>query len=316
MRILVADKLNPRALEALRGSGFSIAECQGLAEGNLPPSAAGAEILIVRSTLVRGAILPAFPALKLIIRAGAGIDTIDVAAAAARGIQVSNTPGRNADAVAEMALGLLLAADRSIPEATRDLRAGRWTKAASGQGMGLKGRTLGLVGLGAVGRAMARNCQGLGMRVLAWSDHLTPALAEAAGVGYAAGLLELAQAADAISVHVASTPATRNLIGREFFAALRPRALFVNTARGEVVDQGALADAIRSRGLRAGLDVFAAEPKAGEAAFAEAELASLCVCTPHLGASTDQAAEAVAEEVVRIAQTFRDTGLAPNLAVP
>lgn len=316
MRILIADKLDAKALAALKNEGFSVDEAKGLAAGNLPAAAAAAEILIVRSTLVPAGLLPGFPALKLIIRAGAGTDTIDVAAAAARGIQVGNTPGRNADAVAEIALGLLLAADRRIPEATRDLRAAKWTKAALGQGMGLKGRTLGLVGLGSVGQAMARDCRGLGMKVLAWSDHLTPALAEEAGVGFVPGLLDLARASDAVSVHVASTPATRGLIGREFFAALRPGALFVNTARGEVVDREALIEAIKTRGLRAGLDVFAGEPKTGEAPFADAELASLCACTPHLGASTDQAAEAVAEEVVRIARVFRDTGHAPNAVNP
>ncbi len=312
MRILIADKLDDRAMEALEDSGFTLEVTKGLPAGALPAAAAAAEILVVRSTLVPGALLPAFPALRLIIRAGAGTDTIDVAAAAARGIQVSNTPGRNADAVAEIALGLMLAADRRIADATRDLRDGKWTKAALGQGMGLMGRTLGLVGLGSVGHAMARNAKGLGMEVLAWSDHLTPALAAEAGVGFAASLLDLARAADAISVHVASTPATRGLLGREFFAALRPGALFVNTARGEVVDRDALLAAIREKGLRAGLDVFAGEPKTGEAPFADAELASLCACTPHLGASTDQAAEAVAQEVVRIALTFRETGQAPN----
>ena len=316
MRILIADKLDARALGALRQAGFSLDESKGLPAGGLPPAAATAEILVVRSTLVPAAVLPAFPALRLIIRAGAGTDTIDVAAAAARRIQVSNTPGRNADAVAEIALGLLLAADRRIPDGTRDLRAGKWTKAALGQGMGLMGRTLGLVGLGAVGHAMARNAKGLGMKVSAWSDHLTPALAAEAGVGFAASLLDLARGVDAVSVHVASTAATRGLMGREFFAALRPGALFVNTARGEVVDREALVSAIRDKGLRAGLDVFAGEPKVGEAPFADVELASLCVCTPHVGASTDQAAEAVADEVVRIARVFRETGQAPNAVAP
>lgn len=316
MRILIADKLDTQALQDLERSGFVLDRTKGLAAGNVPPAAAAAEILIVRSTVVKRELLPSFPKLKLIIRAGAGTDTIDAAAAGERGIQVSNTPGRNADAVAEMALGLLLAADRRIADATRDLRAGKWTKAALGQGMGLKGRTLGLVGLGAVGHAMARNAKGLGMKVIAWSDHLTPELAEEAGVGFAKSLNDLARASDAVSVHVASVPATRNLIDSGFFAALKPGALFVNTARGEVVDRNALLAAIKEKGLRVGLDVFAGEPKTGEAPFEDAELASLCACAPHLGASTDQAAEAVAEEVVRIAKVFRETGKAPNAVTP
>jgi D-3-phosphoglycerate dehydrogenase / 2-oxoglutarate reductase len=312
MNILSADKLDPQAIKGLEASGFKVGQCKGLVAGNLPPEAAGAEILIVRSTLVPKDILPGMPALKLIIRAGAGTDTIDVKAAAARGIQVSNTPGKNADAVAEMALGLLLAADRKIAEGTQALRQGKWAKGALGQGMGLKGRTLGLAGFGAVARSMARNAKGLDMKVIAWSRSLTAESAAEAGVGYAADLGALARVSDAVSIHVASTPETRNLIGADFFAALKPGALFVNTSRGEVVDRASLFDAIRTRGLRAGLDVFAGEPKVQEAAFEDAELAALCACTPHLGASTDQAAEAVAEEVVRIAVEFEKTGTAPN----
>jgi D-3-phosphoglycerate dehydrogenase len=163
---------------------------------------------------------------------------------------------------------------------------------------------------------MARNAKGLGMRVIAWSDHLTPELAAEAGVGFAKSLADLARASDAVSVHVASVPATRDLIDAAFFALLKPGALFVNTARGEVVARDALVAAIREKGLRVGLDVFPGEPKTGEAPFADAELASLCVCAPHLGASTDQAAEAVAAEVVRIAKVFRDTGKAPNAVAP
>jgi D-3-phosphoglycerate dehydrogenase len=225
---------------------------------------------------------------------------------------VGNTPGKNAEAVAEMALGLLLAADRKIVEGTAALRQGLWSKGALGQGTGLKGRTLGIVGLGSVGKTMARMAQGLDMRVTAWSRSLTPEAAARAGVEFRSGPEELARTADAVSVHVASTGETRNLIGAAFFGAMKAGALFVNTSRGEVVDRNALVDAIRSKGLRAGLDVFAGEPKVSEAPFADTELAGLAVCTPHLGASTDQAAEAVAQEVVRIAVTFRDTGIAPN----
>lgn len=316
MQVLAADKLDASALKALEEAGFTVSQCKGLAPGNLPAQAAGAEILIVRSTLVPKELLPGLPNLKLILRAGAGTDTIDVAAAGARGIQVSNTPGKNADAVAEMALALLLAADRRIVEGTSALRRGQWNKGALGQGMGLKGRTLGIIGLGSVGKAMARMAQGLDMRVLAWSRSLTPENAAGSGVTFAAGTEELARAADAISVHVASTEETRNLIGAAFFAAMKPGALFINTSRGEVVDRNALADAIRSKGLRAGLDVFPGEPTVPEAPFGDQELAGIATCTPHLGASTDQAAEAVAQEVVRIALVFRDTGAAPNAVKP
>ena len=312
MNVLAADKLDAIALKGLEAAGFSVAQCKGLAPGSLPASAATTEILIVRSTPVTAGILPLFPALKLVVRAGAGTDTIDTAAAGARGIRVSNTPGKNADAVAELALGLLLAADRNLIAATAALRQGLWSKGSLGQGMGLKGRTLGVVGFGAVGRAMALKAKGMGMDILAWSRSLTPQVSKNEGVGLAASLDELARRSDAVSLHVASTGETRDLIGAAFFAALRPNALFVNTSRGEVVDRNALLAAIRSKGLRVGLDVFSGEPKVAEAPFADAELASLSACTPHLGASTDQAAEAVAQEVVRIVLAFRETGLAPN----
>lgn len=302
MRILVADKLEERALKDLKDAGFDLAASKGLAAD------ARAEILVVRSTPVTAARLPELPALKLIIRAGSGVDTIDLAAARARGVAVANCPGRNADAVAEMALALLLAADRRLIDASATLRRGEWKKAALGQGMGLKGRTLGLAGFGAVGRAMARKALGLEMKVVAWSRSLTSEAARAAGVERAGSLLDLARVCDAVSVHVASVAETRNLIGAAFFSALRAGALFVNTARGEIVDRAALVDAIRTRGVRVGLDVFAGEPKTGEAPFTDAELASLCVCSPHLGASTDQAAEAVAAEVVRLCLAFRDGG--------
>lgn len=312
MNILVADKLDAKALGVLEASGFNMVQAKSLSARNLPVDAIACEILIVRSTLVTQALIAKLAALKLIIRAGAGVDTIDLAAAAERGILVSNCPGKNADAVAEMALALLLTVDRKIAEGTIALRQGRWTKGALGQGMGLKGRVLGIVGFGAVGRAMTRKAKGLEMDVVVWSRSLTPQAAGEAGVRHAATLIELARASDAVSVHVASTPETRNLLGTDFFTALKPDSLFVNTARGEVVDRAALLEAIRSRGLRVGLDVFAGEPKVAEAPFTDTELAALSACAPHLGASTDQAAEAVAEEVIRIAVVFRDTGLAPN----
>jgi D-3-phosphoglycerate dehydrogenase / 2-oxoglutarate reductase len=316
MNVLAADKLDASAQKSLEAAGFKVSQCKGLAPGNLPAGAATTQILIVRSTLVPQELLAGFPELKLILRAGAGTDTIDVGAATARGIQVSNTPGKNADAVAEMALGLMLAADRKIAEGTWALRQGKWAKGALGQGMGLKGRTLGIVGFGPVGRAMARKAQGLEMDVIAWSRSLTRESADWAGVDYPSGLEELAKRSDAVSLHIASTGETRNLIGAAFFAAMKPGALFVNTSRGEVVDRNALVEAIKSKGLRAGLDVFAGEPKVPEADFADKELAALSACTPHLGASTDQAAEAVAAEVVRIALDFRNTGIAPNSVRP
>jgi D-3-phosphoglycerate dehydrogenase len=151
------------------------------------------------------------------------------------------------------------------------------------------------------------------MRVAAWSRSLTPETAEAEGVEFAATPLDLARAADAVSVHVALSEATRGLLGEEFLNALRPGAVFVNTSRGEVVNTTALKQAIRQRGLRVGLDVFESEPAGGEGEFADAELAAAITATPHIGASTDEASEAIAAEVVRIVDVFLQTGRPPGV---
>jgi D-3-phosphoglycerate dehydrogenase / 2-oxoglutarate reductase len=312
MKILLADKHDSQAIRDLNSKGFQLVMAPKLAPGNIPEGGADCTILVVRSTVVTMALMQELPHLKLIIRAGAGVDTIDVTNAKARGIQVSNCPGKNADAVAEMALALLLAVDRKIVAGTVSLRAGKWNKGALGQGIGLKGRVLGLIGFGAVAQALARKVKGLEMEVIVWSHHLTPAMVKNFRVRQVDSLQQLAQDSDAVSLHIASTMETRNLISTDFFNAMRPGAIFINTARGEIVDRNALLKSIHDQGLRVGLDVFTGEPKVSEADFLDSELAALATCTPHLGASTDQAASAVAAEVVRIVEIFRETGLAPN----
>jgi D-3-phosphoglycerate dehydrogenase len=193
-----------------------------------------------------------------------------------------------------------------------DLRNGRWKKKEYGKARGLAGRTLGILGLGAIGKAMARRAAGLEMNVIAWSRSLTPAAADELGVGYAASPEELAAASDAVSVHLAATPETKHLVGQKFFEAMKPGAIFVNTSRGSLVDTAALREAIRTKNLRVGLDVFEGEPAGAEADFTDKELATLVTSTPHVGASTDQAAEAVADEVVRIVDVFLKTGHPPG----
>ncbi len=312
MKILIADKLDTDSLKNLKAEGFQLIETRGLALESLPAVASEVTLLVVRSTLVPAAVIAALPDLKLIIRAGAGTDNIDMGAAASRGIQVANCPGKNADAVAEMALGLLLAADRNIVEGTLALRQGQWKKGALSQSRGLKGRTLGIIGMGAVGRALARKAQGLEMKIIAYSRSLSNDEAKASGIELIADMMDLPKTADAISVHVSLTAETRGCLNSTFFNAMKKGSILVNTSRGEVVDRPALMEAIRKQGIRVALDVFAGEPKGAEAPFEDQELAALIVGTPHLAASTEQAAEAVGAEVVRIASVFRDTGIAPN----
>src|SRR5581483_374209 len=197
------------------------------------------DILVVRATKVADSVLGAGP-LKAVIRAGAGYNNIDVAAASRRGIYISNCPGRNAIAVAELAFGLILALDRRIADNVVSLREGRWNKAEYSKARGLFGRTLGLIGLGQIGREMVPRAQAFGMQVIAWSRSLTPEAAEELDVEYAASPAAVAGASDIVSVHVALNAGTRGFIGPEFFDAMRPGSYFINTSRAEVVDEVAL----------------------------------------------------------------------------
>ncbi len=311
MKVLIVDKLSEKATAALKKMGADVAVNAVKAE-DLPKALGDAEVLIVRSTKVSAAAIAAAPALSLIVRAGAGVNTIDVAAASKRGIYVANCPGQNTDAVAELAIGLLIAADRRIVNATDDLRVGKWKKSEYGKARGLKGRTLGIVGLGSIGKAVAKRAQGLEMNVVAWSRSLTPEKAEELGVGYCAKPEELAEKADAVSVHVAASKETNNLVGSAFFAKMKKGAILINTSRGEVVDTAAMKAAIAEKGLRVGLDVFAGEPAGGEAEFPDKELAASVIGTPHIGASTDQASDAIAAETVRVIEVYQATGRPPN----
>jgi D-3-phosphoglycerate dehydrogenase len=252
-------------------------------------------------------------ALSLVVRAGAGVNTIDVAAASRRGVYVANCPGQNSIAVAELAIGLLVALDRRIPDNVALLRAGKWDKKSFSEAEGLYGRTLGLAGLGAIGREVARRAQALGMKVIAWSRSLDEARAKELGVERFPDLVALARRADALSVHLPLSKETRGAVGRPVLEALRPGAIFLNTARAEVVDQEALLDLARAGRIRVGTDVFPGEPEKGQADF-DSPLGKLANVygTHHIGASTAQAQDAIARETVRIVESFLRTGKVPN----
>ncbi len=315
MRVLVADKFESSGIDALTAAGCEVAYQPGLADQALVDEVAALApaVLIVRSTKVPAAVLEAGP-LELVVRAGAGYNTIDVQAASRLGIYVSNCPGKNSVAVAELAFGLICALDRRIADNVADLRAGRWNKTEYGKAKGLYGRTLGLIGLGGIGKEMIPRAKGFGLKVVAWSRSLTEERAADLGVSLAASPLEVASVADIVSAHVALNADTRGLLGSDFFDAMKDGAIFINTSRGEVVDESALVAAIRSKGLRAGLDVFANEPTSGTGEF-DGEIASLpgVYGTHHIGASTDQAQEAIAAEAVRIVREFKETGIVPNV---
>jgi D-3-phosphoglycerate dehydrogenase len=316
MKVLIADKFEKVGIDGLKELGCSIVSQPDLTGEALPGAvrAADPHILIVRGTKVTAETLNAGTALTLVIRAGAGIDTIDVAAASSRGIFVSNCPGKNSIAVAELVLALVLACDRRIADQVADLRQGKWNKAEYSKARGLYGRRLGIVGLGQIGREVAVRARAFGMRVIAWSRTLTHEEADRLGIAYAHNPLEVARLCDVVSINVAANAETKHLVNAEFLAAMRPGAYLINTSRGSVVDEAALAQAIGDKKLRAGLDVFQNEPAGGKGEFRSAILQVPGVYgTHHVGASTDQAQVAIAHEVIRIVQAFQATGEVPNV---
>ncbi|PYT08504.1 MAG: hydroxyacid dehydrogenase [Acidobacteria bacterium] len=315
MKVLIADKFEESGRDGLREAGLEFLYEPDLKEDLLVEAirSSGAEILVVRSTLVTRPMLEA-GRLVLVVRAGAGFNTIDVDAASERGIYVANCPGKNSLAVAELAFGLILALDRRIPDNTADLKRGVWNKKEYSKARGLCGRTLGLIGVGRIGTEMIPRARAFGMPVAAWSRSLTPERAAQLRVELKGSPHEAAAASDIVSVHIALTPQTRNLLDRGFFEAMKPGSYFINTSRADVVDQPSLEWAVRERGVRAGLDVFAGEPPAGTGTV-EAGIFSLpgVIGTHHIGASTDQAQEAIAAETVRIIAEYRRTGRPPNV---
>jgi D-3-phosphoglycerate dehydrogenase / 2-oxoglutarate reductase len=315
MRVLVADKFEQSGRDGLTNLGCEVAYQPDLKDEALV-EAIGKEtpdVLVVRGTKVTEPMLDAGP-IKLVVRAGAGYNTIDVAAASKRGIYVSNCPGKNSIAVAELAFALILALDRRIADNVITLRQGQWNKKEFSKARGLFGRTLGLIGVGKIGQEMIPRARAFGMPVVAWSRRLTVERAAALGVEYKDTPIEVVQSADVVSVHLALNPETRGLVGADLLNAIREGGYFINTSRGEVVDQQALIDVMKSRGIRAGLDVYALEPTSGTGQFQDPIFKeSNLYGTHHIGASTDQAQEAIADETVRIVREFKETGQVPNV---
>lgn len=310
MKVLIADKLDQRGRDQLVELGCEVFYEPGLGPDDLGAAMAGRDpdVLVVRSTRVRGEAIRAGTRLKLIIRAGAGYDTIDVDTASEDGVFVSNCPGKNAIAVAELAWGLIISCDRRVPDQTIDLRAGTWNKKLYGAARGLYGRTLGILGTGTIAREVITRARAFGMTVVAWSRSLDAERAQRLGVEHAVSPDDVAARSDVVSVHVASTPETRHLVGSAFIAAMKPGAYLINTSRGEVVDEAALLQGIAEKGLRAGLDVYHGEPRSTGSFDNELARSPGVFGTHHIGASTEQAQQAIADEAVRIVALFARDG--------
>ena len=310
MNILIADKFPAHWTEVLAKQGHRITSNPALDENTLPEAIADNEILIVRSTKVPAPVIDAGKSLKLIIRAGAGTNTIDVKHAAEKGVAVCNCPGTNSIAVAELAMGLLLALDRRIYHNTRDLHAGVWNKSEYGKARGLFGRTLGIIGLGAIGKEVAKRASAFGMKLIAYDPFAKDETFASLGATRCADIYAVAQQADAVTIHLPETPETKGLFNQKFFEQMKPGAIFINAARGGLVVTKDLVEAIKTKGIKAGLDVYENEPKATDKTFdfTPFQDADNLYGTHHIGASTDQAQDAVAACTVDIINEYAASG--------
>ncbi len=322
MRLLIADKLHPRAVEELRALPVDVDYEPDLTKETLEAEIADVGVLIVRSTEVTAAALEKARHLHLIVRAGAQVATIDVRTASKKGIYVANCPGKNAAAVAELVFGMIVAIDRRIPDALASLRAGKWERAEFGHAEGLHGKTLGVAGLGAIGRDVALRARAFGLNVVGWSKSLTASRAADLGITHARSLEELAQKSDILTIHMALNDRTRGIVSAKVFGALPKHAIFLNMARADLVDFAAMREAVKSRGLRCAIDVYPDEPKGKEGKdtyendlFSPPESADrgFIYGTPHIAASTDQAQLAIAAETVRVVRSFLLEAHVPNV---
>lgn len=313
MRLLIADKLPQEHVRVLRDVVKDVEYRPDLTAETLADHIADFNILVVRGTNVTREVIERANALELIVRSGAGTENIDLEAASERAIYVTNCPDKNAAAVAELTMGLLLAVDRRIPDQSASLAGYRWNKSEFGKADGLKGKSFGIIGTGAVGKEVIKRAKAFDMSVVAWSRSLTDEKAAELGVTRAASINELLAKCDIISLHVTFTPETKHLLSAERIAKLKTGAIILNTARGPVIDNLALADALRNRRVRAGLDVYENEPAEGKGEFTDVLVGvPNWVGTHHIGASTTQAQRATASETVRIIVTYVKTGNVEN----
>jgi len=313
--ILLADSFRQSGIDALESLGCHVHMDATLCGEALADAIASSDpdVLIVRSTKVSSEMLDASEKLSVVIRAGAGYDTIDVAAASARGISVANCPNKNSIAVAELTWSLILSCDRRVPDQVIDLRSGKWKKKEYSNAMGLHGRTLGVIGLGSIGREVATLGKAFGMHVIAWSRSLTNEGAKELGVNRCESLVSLAQQSDVVTVHVAACSDTIELLDADFFLAMQDGATFVNTSRGNLIDEEALVSAVQTKQLRVGIDVYKNEPSSSDETFTPEIVKQCCVYgTHHVGASTEQSQEAIAMEAVRIISEYVINGTVPN----
>lgn len=313
LKVLVADKFPEKYIQQMKDLDLDVIYNPKLGEKDLPEAGKDVDIIIVRSTVVNEEAINNSNKLNLIIRAGSGVNNINIAAANKKGVYVANCPGMNSIAVAELAVGLIIAVDRRIADNVSDFRNGKWNKAEYSKADGLFGKTLGIVGTGQIGVEVIKRVKSFGINIIAWSRSLTNEKAELLGVEKCQTLEELFSKADIISVHLAQTADTKKLINKELINKMKKGAYFINTSRAGVVDEDALIEAAKEEKIFLGLDVFNNEPegKGGDFTTPLQGLKNVYL-THHIGASTEQAQDAVADETVKIINDFIHSGIIRN----
>lgn len=305
--VLIAEELSPATIEAL-GPDFEVRSCDGANRSELLPALADVDAVLIRSaTKMNAEAIAAAKRLKVIARAGVGLDNVDVQSATQAGVMVVNAPTSNITSAAELAIGLLLASARNIAPANQALKAGAW-KRSKYSGVELLDKTVGVVGLGRIGGLVAERLKGFGMKVIAYDPYASPAKAGLVGA-HLVGLDELLAQSDFITVHLPKTPETLGLIGEDALSKVKPSVRIINAARGGIVDEAALARAIsEGRVAGAGIDVFVTEPTTESPLFQHESV----VVTPHLGASTDEAQEKAGVAVARSVRLALGGELVPD----
>ena len=310
MKILIADSLPEDKIEILREKNYECIVEPDLSAEQIPEKISGIEVLVVRSTEVTSEVFEKSDSLGLVVRSGAGVNTIDCQAAADFGVYVCNVPGTNSIAVAELTMGLMIAIDRHIPSATADLKEGKWNKKMYSKAQGLFGKTIGIIGLGEIGLAVAERAKSFGMTVIAKKADRKPeteSKIRSTGIKLVDTIEDLIKESDVISIHIPSESETRNFIDKKFLQLMKPSSILINTCRGEIIDEDALLDALDEKNIRAGLDVFCDEPTTGAGDFSSklAEHKNV-IGTHHIGASTQQAQDATVEKTIEVIDSFRD----------
>jgi D-3-phosphoglycerate dehydrogenase len=306
LKVLIADKFPDKYIQQMKDLNLDVIYEPKFGEKDLVEAAKNVDILVVRSTIVNEETINNSKTLNLIIRAGSGVNNISIQAANKKGIYVANCPGMNAVAVAELAFGLMIALDRFIPDNVIDFRNSVWNKDKYSKGNGLKGKTLGIIGVGAIGKEVAKRALAFEMNV--YGKDITRI--EGVQIKDFSEMDKLLPLCDVVTIHLPATPQTKGLFNKQMFSYMRNGALLINTSRHDVIVEEDLLEAVKTKNIRAAIDVFKGEPegKAGEVKSVLQNNPNVYV-THHIGASTQQAQDAVAEETVRIIQHYAHSGV-------